>query len=243
MQKVTIAALAPRDRAATVAGLVEMAVAARPNDDVDVLWFSDPPRRLPPVDAVALTDGFDAERIDVRDVPSLEIGRAVIDLALFQPAHEGPVRTVERIVVLSHPESGFATLPRAALAAAAERWTVELLADRPEHAAEAPAGLPLKVLPRGRAWADAVLRGQLVIAPARADAVLANAMLRSAVLLDASAPSDDWPFLWPTDPERLVDRIAGYDAEQGGPLLFNWKRSAEAAARAAIEAWLAAAVR
>lgn len=249
MQKVTIAALVPGDRAATVAGLVELAVAARPNDEVDVLWFAEPPRRLPAVDAVAIAEGVDAGLIDEIAVPRLRLGAAVPgwhclrDPALFQPAFETPVRTLERIVVVAGEAGGLGTLPRVALAAAAERWRIELLADRPEAAAEAPAGLPLRVLPRGRAWGDLVLRSQLVIALDHRDAVLANAMLRPAVWLGGGAIGGDWPFLWPTEPDRLVERLAGYDPEQGGPLLFNWKRGAEAAARATVDAWLAAAVR
>lgn len=239
MKRVSVAVFAPGHAAARVAGFVEWLRAARPDVDFDVYWETDPERAAAPRDVSARLDETGWET-----PPMFGAVTGGLDPAVSQPCSECPTRKLERVILLPHPERGFADVPQAILAELNARWPTTLLVDRVEWLAGAPAGAAIRVTPRGRLWLDHVLAADLVIARTRDDAILANATLRPAVLIDPTgAPDEAWPFLWPVGFDQVIDRIDAYDPERGGPLLFNWKRAVEATARQAVDSWLRAAGR
>lgn len=142
-------------------------------------------------------------------------GWSLPDPALFVPIAEAPTRRLETVLVVSdgalaHPE-------------AASR--LNGLPGRVRH-------VPAIPTPDLMAEADVVVCGQLETA------IVANALLKPAVLVDGAGISDPaLPFILAVaEPEDVMEPLNTLDMAALAPELFNWKRRMRHAAEARVAA-------
>jgi hypothetical protein len=196
-------------------GVLSLLRAVRP----DVAWTlrtgeadAAPPAAVLAAGVVAHSAGAPVWRFDA------DGGWALPDPALFRPVSEAPTRRLATVMVV---EEGDLSAP-----AALQRLgpLVGAILRAPADPAPAPAEL---------AQADAVVCGR------RETAILANALLKPAVLVDAGGTGADpaLPFtLAVAEPEQVADLLNGMDMAALGPELLNWKRRVRHAAEARMAA-------
>ncbi|HYD69467.1 hypothetical protein [Azospirillum sp.] len=169
--------------------------------------------------------------------------RLAPDLApprLFRPLPEAPGRALERILVAVEPGGTLTADAVVALAGGLARRAAVTLGTRSAATFLAwPAldGIAVRAAAGDDAWLDLMAQHDLVVTADAETAVLANALLKPAVLLDGAAPL---PFVFTAEIATLDDVVAGLNLAGTMPDLINWKRAQRAEWLAALDAALKA---
>lgn len=159
---------------------------------------------------------------------------------LFRPLPEAPSRTLERILLAVEPGGALTADAIVALAGGlARRAAVTLGTRSPATFLGWPAldAIAVRAVAGDDAWLDLLAQHDLVVTADAAVALLANALLKPAVLLGGVAPL---PFVFTADAAALDGVVAGLNPAALMPDLINWKRAQRAQWLAALETALKA---
>ena len=151
---------------------------------------------------------------------------------LYHPLPEAPSRKLERILLAD----GDVDLARVL----ARRTAVTLASRSPTTFLAWPdlQGIAVRTVVADSAWLDLLARHDLVVTEDVELALLANALLKPAVLVGGADPA--LPFAFAVARGEIEDVIGRYRPEESLPDLVNWKRAGQAGWVAALDGALSA---